>query len=190
MSALVSLRDGVAAALAADARLTGVNVSIHGGNFTDVELKDYGKKAPHLVVSLLDTPIETRGGAPVATANMVIVVIENDRKGPAADRHTRALSLADATLRALVRLVLTVPDTTFPKNVRAHNLYSPAWDRNGLASWAITWQQDVKLSESVPVWDGIFATLDTQYDLNPRDNGADLGDVIEAEDTQTLNPFP
>lgn len=183
-SSLVDLLAGIATALRADARLTGVNVSVHGGKFTDVELKAYGAKSPHVVLAMLRASIASRGAAPVATVSMVAVVLESDRAGAGGDRHTRALALTDATLRALNRISLTVPDTTFPKDLHADNLFSPAWDRAGLAAWAIPWVMDVKLAEVV-TWDS-FATLNTQYDITPRDNDAALGDVIEAEDEQTF----
>lgn len=180
-SQLSDLLQKTAVSLRADPRLVGVNVSIHGGNFTDVELRAYGAKAPHIVLAMLRADLTLQGGAPTASVGMVAVVIEADRPGAGADRHTRALALTDAALRVLSRLFAGGMDgISKPRDMTARNLFSREWDRTGIAAWALSWVQTVILTDSTS-WD-IFATLDTKYDITPRDNDAPLGQVPDAED--------
>jgi len=184
MSKLVDLVQGDAAALRLDTRLAGVNISVHGGQFTDAELVAYGARAPHIVLAALRGSLSLTGGAPWLDVFLCAVVLESDRPGAAGDRHTRGMALTDATLRALARLETNVHDSSRPKDLDARNAYAPAWDRKGLSCWVITWKQTVTLTDTT-VWND-FRTLDTKYDLTPRDNGAPLGQVPEAEDEQEL----
>lgn len=181
MSQLLDLLNGTVTGLLADSRLAGVNVSAHGGEFTDVEIKAYGAKSPHIVVAILRSPITLQGGKVMSVASMIAVTIETDRKGVAGDRTSRVLALTDAALQVISKL--PIPDMTglsYARDVDARNLHSPAWDRSGLAAWAISWYQTVELK--TPTNWAAFKTLDTKYDLVPHDNDAELGEVIEAED--------
>lgn len=187
-SQMVDLLQGTAASLRADARLAGVNVSVHGGNFTDEELKAYGAAAPHVVIALLGADMHKFADNPVALVSMVAVVIDTDRPGPLSDRHTRALSLTDAVFRVLSKLwVGSVDGISRAKDLSGRNLYSRAWDGQGLGTWALSWTQIVELRDAPVAWD-TFKILDTKYDITPRDNGAPLGQVIEAEDSTELDP--
>lgn len=192
MSQLVALLNGTVTGLLADARLVGVNVSRHGGNFTDAEIRTYAKKSPHIVVACLRAVPELVGNRPRAEAAMVAVVLVMDKPGAALDRHTAALSLTDATLRVLSKLwAPAAPGNPAPvdgisraRNLDARNLFSPAWDHSGLAAWAISWTQTVTLKDEEIT--NTFDTLGALYDVTPRDNDPPLGEIPEAEDVLDL----
>jgi hypothetical protein len=170
----------------ADTRLAGVKVSVHGGQFSDEELRGFGAQAPAIVVSALRATHTDQGGISVLDVFMCAVVLERDRALAAltGDKDARGLALVDAFMRVINRLDPAVAGASRPKKPEARNAYGPAWREKGLSCWVVTWQQTIELTDTT-VWND-FTTLDTKYDITPRDNGAPLGQVPEAEDTQEL----
>lgn len=183
MNTLANFRTAIATTLAADSRLANVFVSTHGGDFDRKELKRYAKQTPAVIVSLHHAMGGADGGEPVAYVTATIVCLAKDR--PALAKDVGAMQLADACMNILLRFPNQnwgLSYTHGVKDVRATNAFSEGIDTEGVAMWIVGWTQGVNLQPTTLVTDQ-FATLQAEWDLAPRDNDADLGDVIEAEDT-------
>jgi hypothetical protein len=126
-----------------------VKVYEHGGAFTLDEIKRYVTGAPALVVVCMGVPeIEVQGGMSCANSAWAIFVltrtVPENAGGP---RDTFVMRLVE-------QVVATLPEQTWghlaaqcPKNMVATNLFSTPLDKEGLALWAIRWQQLVDVPE-------------------------------------------
>jgi hypothetical protein len=179
---LATLLTDVVNGLRADARLAGARVYPHGGEFTYAELKQYAVQAPCVVVSALRTEVEYQDGAPAASVTFGLVCVAKDET--TARRVGGVLVLVDAVQRALIYSVtdaVTVDGISAPQHMVGRNLYTTQLDREGIAMWALGWVYTVDLQDDITDL-GAFETLHATWDIYPRDNDADLGDVPEAED--------
>lgn len=182
MNSLHNFRTAVAATLAADSRLAGVKVSTHGGNFDSKELDRYAKQTPAVIVSLHHAVARVEGGLPVVDVTATIICMAQDR--PTTDKDVGVMQLVDAVLNILTRF----PNQNWGlttlggvREARATNAFSEGIDLKGVAMWVVGWTQAVELLPSVLVTD-TFDTLHIDWDLAPRDNDAELGEVIDATD--------
>ncbi len=181
------LQTGIFNTLAADARLAGVAVSTHGGDFDIAEIKRYAKRTPAVVLALMHSDVTQQGGSPVADCSFVIVVVCEDRAG--VSKWDQVIDYADTIARILAkpgqRWGLTEHGVGAPTKVAARNLYSTKLDAEGLALWGVAWRQVIDLAEltdsAVPL-----QRIHADWDLAPRDNAAPLyplpGSVRDAED--------
>lgn len=163
MTALLQLRDAIAAALAADQRLQAlrVTVSVHGGDFGIEDLKQYGKNAPAVILSLLHADVEEQpGGENWADTVFGIVVLTKPR--PPLSEDDAAIQVVDATLRAVRGSWWGELNVRAPERVTARNLFSPGIDKLGVAMWAIGFHQLVQLldEDSTVWWERWHATYD------------------------------
>ncbi len=182
MNSLANFRTAIAATLAADSRLAGVKVSTHGGNFDRKELDRYAKQTPAVIVSLHHAMARVEGGEPVVDVTSTIVCMAQDR--PTVKKDVGAMQLVDSVLNILTRVPnqnwgLTNVGTA--RDARATNAFSEGIDLEGVAMGVVGWTQSVVLLPTVLVTDQ-FNTLHVDWDLAPRDNDADLGEVIDATD--------
>lgn len=122
-----------------------VTVESHGGRFDRQELARYSKRAPAVLVAamsipeMLDTPRPGRAG--VQWAAFIVT-----RDAPGATRDTQALTLAESLVRQIPGNTWGVDSTQRPDRINAENLYSGEIDRLGIAMWAVSWRQQVRLS--------------------------------------------
>lgn len=147
---LVDFRAALRAGIAADSRFTGVEVSIHGGDFDKDELLQYAKNPPSVIVHVLRADMESQGGHPVAEVTCAAIVLAEDKA--ASPRDVQALNLVDA----LLRLLQTWPGPTWnlntgsigaPTDIVARNLYARELDAKGVAMWCVAWRQQLELIE-------------------------------------------
>jgi hypothetical protein len=181
MGALMDARNAYLEALDT---LDGVNVSPHGGRFTIKELERYAKLAPAAVLTLLKFEPTLAGGLYSAKASWGCVFFTKDTQ---TDRE-RGVSVIDLVEKA-VSVLLPVFNGAAggrPMSMDARNLFTSPLDAIGIAMWGLEWDQMLDLSPSqgeAVDWSLLHLT----WDLAPRDNDADLGDVPEAEDDIELD---
>ncbi len=196
MSALLSVRDALVTGLAADVRLAGVNVIAHGGDFELDSLKRYSVQAPALIVALLDFKATPEGGSVMADATWGMVALTRNapasaEEDPIAGRAwTSVIALADKATRALYATFYGYSagfTVSKPRSFGAMNEFTTALDKMGVGMWGLSWKQTIELADlpTEAVFDELN-TVQTRYDLAPRPDGEDLGDVPEAEDLHTF----
>jgi hypothetical protein len=189
MSSMLALRDAVVTGLQAEAgtgeRFHGVKIVSHGGEFdTEAEVDRWAARAPALLVAMLKSDTETIGGEPWDCCVLGVFVVTVDR--PGVMRDAAALTLASNVQHFLKqspspRWGLS---TSVISKVIARNLYHEKFDKKGLALWGVFFEQSIKLEAppAVVVEPPALESIHIQYDLSPRDNDADLGEVVDAED--------
>lgn len=181
MGALIDARNAYLEALDT---LKGVNVSPHGGRFTQKELERYARLAPAAVLTLLKFNPMRQGGLYSATATWGCIFFTKDTQ----TERERGVSVVDLAEKASCLLLSTfVGDAGGrPMDMEARNLFTTPLDLIGIAMWGIEWDHMLDLTpdqgEAVD-----WTLLHLTWDLAPRDNDADLGDVPEAEDDIVLD---
>lgn len=203
MSNLLALRNGVVNAMraltGANERFEGVTISPHGGDFdTKRELEAYAKRAPHIVISPLRVQATEHGGQPFADIMLGAFCLTIDKPLNAAvlvhrqgRKEDSALALADNVIDFVRRFPTKDMGASAGrvKNVHARNLYSETWDERGVHLWGVFWEQTVELAPPIdPDYPG-FRDLYIDWDIYPRDNEAELGDVVDAQDRVEIDPF-
>ena len=190
---LLELRNVIIAGLAADPRLAGARVIAHVGEFDEDSLRRYEEKAPFVAVALLRVnELEWQGDnlAAECTFAAVCVTKNTPEATPAAAgtppgnrRDANCIRLADAVMRSLAVCSWWSDDLSSnrPQQITARNMHSTQIDKAGIALWAVAWRQTVDITDDPADMDD-FGTLHVEYDIAPRDNDADLGAVVEAED--------
>lgn len=182
MSTLAEFRAAIKTTLEADARVAGVKIYEHGGDFDRHELKRYAVQLPAVVISLMRVDVETQADVPIAHVMVSAMVLTQDKSAERKD--LASMRVVGELLNILCRGPRQrwgLTDTGTPTDAKALNCYTKEINAEGVAIWAVTWVQKFELTPSALVEDG-FDTLDVKYDLAPRDNDAVLGDVIDAED--------
>lgn len=187
---LLELRDSIVTGLKADPRLAGADVSAHGGDFRLNSLKRYAERAPCVKVAVMRNTIEREGGDAVAVVRFIAVCITKDENS-GGRRHAQCLQLVDAVSRSLAfdGWFADLPGISLPVNITGSNYFAEGIDREGIAMWGVAWEQKVDLLDTPPEGGYVdFLHLHVDYDVSPRDNDAELGDVIEAQDDIELEP--
>lgn len=137
-------------------------VDAHPGRFNLEELKRIATKLPAIRVALMSSPqlkqVET--GEKEAVVRMAAFVITGDRRGLPKD--DAALALVEALLVLVPGQRWSMKGVLDAANVKADNLFSGKVDRQGVAMWAITWEQPIRLGEDV--WGG--GVLPTEVYIN------------------------
>lgn len=193
MSKILDLRNAIVNAmdsLTADGmRFQGVHVSSHGGDFdTKAELSRYVKQTPAIVVSVLRSDIGSMGGVPLADCVLAAFVITQDR--PNLPRADSAVALADNVLDYVSRFPMQnygFTEAGKTQNVMARNLYSESFDKVTVAVWGVFWHQTVQLEPPIPPEEPPFQRLHVDWDIAPRDNDAELDEVVDAQDDVILD---
>ena len=159
-----------------------VNIESYPGRFDVTELKRISTKLPAVRIAFMgSTKIDMMDtGENEATVRLAAFVITGDRRGLPKD--SAALNIVEALLTLIPGQSWGVPGTTIAKNIKADNLYSGQVDRQGVAIWALTWEQTTRIGADV--WGG--GTLPTDiYVAYDRD---DFG--IEPEYTRLSENEP
>lgn len=146
----------------------------HPGRFDLAEIKRVAANAPAVFVAALATgQQELNGGdvqAPVSFAAFIVT-----KNQPQKSRDSIVLEIVNALL------VLTDSNdwdsadvVENPTNIRGQNLYSASIDKNGIAMWAVTWQQKIILGNATNV-----SALDDFLRANGTTENQDSDTLIE-----------
>ncbi len=186
-SSLTLVRDAYVTTLAAAPELAGVNISAHGGLFTEKEIAEYSRQAPAAVVTLVSWKATRQDGAAICECQWGLIVFTTDKPARDARKDRTALDIAAAATAVLLITAVgqDVANVDAPHAFHASNEFTRGADSRGLALWGLRWTQSVELAIDTSGYDDL-TTIDAKWDLYPRDNAADLGDVIEAEDEMDL----
>jgi hypothetical protein len=186
-SSLTLVREAYVTALAAAPELAGVHISSHGGLFSEKEIAEYSRQAPAAVITLVGFKPVRQDGAAICECQWGLIVFTIDKPAAAARKARTAMDIAAAAAHVLLVTAVgsDVTNVNAPHNMSASNEFTRAADSRGLAIWGLRWSQSVELAVDTSGY-GDLETLDAKWDVYPRDNNADLGDVIEAEDTIDL----
>lgn len=183
MSNLNDFREAVRSAVASGVGQF-VKVETHGGRFDAEELKRWAKQAPCAVTSTLGVrSMRQEGGQNVVSLQLGVFVIARDT--PGAKRDSLALTLVEAVL------AVVTPSQRFadgyshvPEGIRADNLFTGQLDAQGVALWAVTWQQDYDVHTFDP------NTLDNFLRYRATDQLSSDADVPTAQDAVDLEAAP
>ncbi|KMQ74004.1 phage protein Gp37 [Marinobacter subterrani] len=115
----------------------------HGGRFDLQELKRWSRRAPAVLVAAVQIPEAARNRVNQVTVRWVAYVVASD--APGVSRDVIALDYTEALLRCIKDNRWGLDNTQRPENVAAENLYSGPADRQGIALWAVSWQQALTL---------------------------------------------
>lgn len=123
----------------------------HPGRFDLVEIKRVAANAPAVFVAALATgKQESSNGGVQAPVSFAAFIVTKDQP-----QITR-----DSLVLEIVSTLLVLTDSNDwgstdvvedPTNIRGQNLYSASIDKNGIAMWAITWQQKIILGNATDV---------------------------------------
>ena len=148
---LVDFRDAIVATV--KERLPHLkDCSSHGGRFTLDELKRWMTQAPGVKIAILNLVPGNgvSGGSRDYMARCVAVVVTRD--APSLPRDTSVLTIAQTLIETVYQNTWGLDDNVvFPAGAAAgKSLYSTELDRQGVAFWAIEWEQELRLPVSPP----------------------------------------
>jgi hypothetical protein len=156
------------------AALPGVTVAAHRGRFDSAaEIQRFAVKAPQVLVACVGfKPVSSGGGLVQLRGRWVVFVITKD--APKLERDAGALALAEAIELCVEGNTWALDSLSAPTDIEARNLYSGAIDKNGVALWAVTFDQ----VDSSPAVDestlAAFLTFHQDIDVAPADGQIDI----------------
>jgi phage gp37-like protein len=176
MSTLLTARQAYMDALK---KIPGVQVSVHGGEYELSQVKAYSKQAPAIVLSLLGVDSHGDQGDIRVTAHWGCIVLTINK--PTNPRDQSVIRLTEAAVIAISRAWASGgAGSSRPIGMRAENMFTDAQDLEGIALWKIEWDQRLDLLERSDDGDVVpFEQLVADWDLYPRDNDAELGEVVD-----------
>ncbi|MDQ7091758.1 MAG: DUF1834 family protein [Methylococcales bacterium] len=131
---------------------------VHGGRFDLKELRRVATKTPAVFISLLAAPeikIVATGERDI-TLLIGVHIVTSDK--PRLPRNVSVINILQALL-----LLIPINDWGLkkidpPESINAQNLYSGDVDKHGIAMWAISFKQTVRLGCDLYLEDGVIPT--------------------------------
>ncbi|WP_178860824.1 phage protein Gp37 [Thiomicrorhabdus cannonii] len=133
---------------------------VHPGRFNLGELKRLSAKTPALLVSALGTLKTENTGTEQSDSTKQLAVYFVTKNAPGLSADDACRNLVDA-LEIYLEGQLPrwgLVGISEPTAIRSDNLYTSEVDKNGVMLWAVTWQQRIRLGESLFAEDGILPT--------------------------------
>ena len=155
------------------------NCQSFGGRFAAAEIKRYALQSPAILVACLGIPEirDDEHGAIDLITQWGTFVICTDK--PQLPRDAGALAIVTALLPIFRgRTIAADENVGYPEKVRGENLFSGAIEGQGIALWAITWQQKITITDFDPSGLDDFLLFHADYDLAPPDGAIDAADNI------------
>ncbi|MCY4584897.1 MAG: DUF1834 family protein [Bryobacterales bacterium] len=118
---------------------------IHDGRWNADELKRWAVGAPAILVAWTGTPRTETPGVRWTDADQQLIAVVATRDTPSLPRGEGARNLVDWLLLYLPRARWGLAGVGAAERVRAENLFSAALDKTGVAMWAVTWTQPLRL---------------------------------------------
>lgn len=152
-------------------------VQAHGGSFNREELARIALQSPACLVAVMGGELERHAGQPVATPTIFAFIVT--RGSSAEKRDEAALVLVEAVAGLVVNNGWDYADAQAPDNMRIENLYSGDIDKQGIALWSVSWQQQTDIG----VYDdsdlGYLHQVHAEWDLVPADGQIDAEQTIQ-----------
>lgn len=126
---------------------------VHGGRWAAGEIKRWAVAAPAVAVAALGVERVERSGIisrPDADLSIAVYCLARDAPGLGRDAAVRAI--AEAILGRVPAARWGAADDVLrgpAARLRAGNLYDAGLDQAGVAMWAVTWRQTVRLDAQV-----------------------------------------
>ncbi len=156
MSALVNMQAKVVATIAAlMPKLK--ECKPHPGRFTREELEKFRVKSPsvHVAVPSIRNPSSSGGVLQCSVKTVLVLTAKNT-----VDENDKAFSRSESAMNMVAAILLALPTATLGagigacEDIAADNLYGSGDDKQGVAMWAIHWNNTVTLSS--PVEEGVL----------------------------------
>jgi phage gp37-like protein len=158
-------------------------VEATGGGFSEAELRRKALQAPGVLVACEGASDGRNEGGDIAVTWAWSAYVFT-RSTSSSSRDAQALVFCEALAGAIAENRWGRSDTHKPQRIRARNLYSGELDRQGVAIWAVTWDQAVDYTPASSSSTDPFSDFVAEWDLAPED------DAIEATDTVSLQTNP
>ena len=129
---------------------------VHPGRFNLEELKRLSAKTPALLISSLGTVKPENTGTEQSDSTKQLAAYFVTKNAPNMEADVACRNLVDALELYLEGQLPRwgLSDIGEPKAIRSDNLYSSKVDKQGVMLWAVTWQQRIRMGESLFVEDG------------------------------------
>lgn len=151
-------------------------VQAHGGSFNREELARIALQSPACLVAVMGGELERHAGQPVASPTIFAFIVT--RGSSAEKRDEAALVLVEAVAALVVNNGWDYADAQAPDNMRIENLYSGDIDKQGVALWSVSWQQQLDIA----IYDDsdlpYLHLVETDWDLVPADGQIDAEQSI------------
>lgn len=123
-------------------------VDSHPGRFNLDELKRIATRLPAVRVALMGMPTVNRleTGENEAVIRMAAFVVTGDRRQLPKDES--ALAIVESLLVFIPGQRWGLKGAMDARGVKADNLFSGKVERQGVAMWAVTWEQSLRLGEN------------------------------------------
>lgn len=129
---------------------------VHGGRFDLNELKRIATQTPAVFVSVLATPdLKVVGtGENDIELSIAIYIITADKV--TLPRAVSVINLTEAILMLISLNGWGLTKINQPTDIGSHNLYSGDIDKHGIAMWAISFNQKVRLGTDIWIDNGVL----------------------------------
>jgi len=145
------------------------SVAGHPGRFNLEELKRMTTRLPGVKVAILGAPQteELGTGEYKATLKFAAFILVGDRRN--LSKEKAALNLVEILTTLIGSNRWGRDDVYLAENISADNLYSGSIDKKGVAIWAVTWSQAIRIGEDT--WAGGAVPTDIYISDNEPDWG-------------------
>ena len=122
---------------------------VHGGRFDLVELKRIATQTPAVFVSLLSTPDVRQKETEEKDIDLIIgiYVITSDKIQ--LPRHISAINIVETILRLIPINGWGLTKISTTSDINAQNLYTGEIDKHGIAMWAISFKQTLRVGTDI-----------------------------------------
>ncbi len=121
---------------------------VHAGRFDADELARISARVPALFVSCLGIPKVTNAGTEQADADAALAVFVLLGSSPGLPRDVAARNVVEALVVLVQNERWGLSGCGETREIRAENLYGGKIDAQGVALWAVSWRQLLRLGAS------------------------------------------
>lgn len=132
------------------------SVTTHRGRVTLEEIKRYSMAAPCALVVVSGGRGDTDTQVVASSRRLTVFIVV---KNGTVQSDAAALSLVDELIKLIHNNRWGIDDAELPVSINDDNLYSAQLDAVGVALWAISWEQNLQLTDEVEPTMANFVTF-------------------------------
>ena len=154
--------------------------TVHDGRFQAAELGRWSLRSPAVLIAWLGTPKTETPGVLWTDCDQQLAafVVTRDRPGEPRGKAARAIAASLLLLIPRARWGFSsAADIGSAEQLQARNMFSGAVDKEGIALWAVTWRQALRLEAAE---DGTCPPLPAELYASAQD---DPHEAIHPEET-------
>jgi hypothetical protein len=129
---------------------------VHGGRFDIAELKRIATQTPAVFVALLGTPEVKAPGTDETDIELTIALYVVTSDKVSLPRVESVINITQALLQLVILNDWGLAKVGEPTNVTSQNLYSGDVDKHGIALWAVSFKQRIRVGTSIYLEDGVL----------------------------------